>query len=238
VQEQFSIPESGLSPDQALREGADAATLRALDQLAYYSERLPLTNLGPPTHDDMMHDRWCQLREPLEHRFVNELRAGTLVATALQKPFGLNSQRTKVPPEYWEFLTLDYKNAKASSEDIELVQIKILRPDESEDAMADNAPDGQPASLEQNNEKIRLSDDNAVLTLAGQRLIFRGKKQQAILRQLVDAYRCDQHLKTQRVLESAGTQVDSLAKAFRKNRHWDKLRKIIKQDQGVCWIEI
>src|ERR1700730_14236703 len=86
--------------------------------------------------------------------------------------------------------------------------------------------------------KLELSDDGSILTLFDERLIFRGLIQRSFLRLLVDAYSKKKPLKTAEALRKSGTQLDGISKLFRKNRHWPKLRKIIRQESGFCWINL
>jgi hypothetical protein len=53
--------------------------------------------------------------------------------------------------------------------------------------------------------RLQLSDDDSILTLFGERLIFGGAIQKSILRQLVDACRNDRRLRTAEVLRRATT---------------------------------
>jgi hypothetical protein len=241
------MPEqSALTPEEAVRRWCDPAAIKAMDGLSYYAERLPYWILGaPPTHDQLMHDRYCKIRQPLEEFVVFQLRNGRWTATALQSPVTLQSERLRVPAKFWDFLKLDFKAATAEGKRLELVEVKIeLAPSgqsERSGPPAIESPGPQhresrsPSGADQ---LLHLSDDNAILSLFGEKLIFRGKIQQSILRQLVDAYRDDGRLRTSEILRRAGSDVDSIAKAFRNNRHWPLLQKIIRQDQGFVWLDL
>ena len=58
-----------------------------------------------------------------------------------------------------------------------------------------------------------------------------------IIRQLVKGFTRDERLRTKEVLEKAGSQADTLAKAFRGYPDWERLKAHIKQQRGVCWLE-
>jgi hypothetical protein len=231
---------NGLTPELALLKWSDPEAVRQLEDLREYSKPSWLLG-GDPTHYDMMHDRWRILREPLERAMLHRLLRGELIATALQKPRRLDSQRIAVPAEYWEFLILHYESATAEGEEMELVQIRICEP--SEILCAPDQASALPGAKRTNvtdreSAEISLSDSGA-LKVGEDVLLFRGQIQISILRQLVDAYhQGGERLRTQNVLETAGTELDSLAKVFRKNPHWSRLQNIIKQQRGFCWLEL
>lgn len=90
--------------------------------------------------------------------------------------------------------------------------------------------------LQQVEAGIDLSADNRVLSLHGEMLVFRGQKQPTILRRLINAHRKGTRLRTADVL--AGHSANSFAKAFRGNPHWPKLKAILRQQSGMCWLEV
>lgn len=83
---------------------------------------------------------------------------------------------------------------------------------------------------------INLSPDNRVLSINGSAMTFRGPEHQSILRKLVDAHAEGIRLRTADVL--AGLSSNSFAKAFRKNPNWPQLRDVIRQDNGICWLDV
>lgn len=85
--------------------------------------------------------------------------------------------------------------------------------------------------------RYHLSEDSAVLTLGREVLSFRGEIQQSILRQLVDAFHAGRRLRTAEVLAHAGSNEDTLKKAFRGNPSWPKLKRVLRWENGFCWIE-
>jgi len=214
-----------------------------MDQLSYYAERVPITILGgPPTHDRLMHDRYCQIRAPLESFLTGNLIAGEWTATALQLPLTLESTRMRVPPRFWRFLELDFKAATAEGNNMQLVDIEIERSPFHSTATALPRIDGSvPDSTRTSTGTqvhLDLSDDDSILRLGSEKLMFRGSIQKSILRQLVNAHRDDRRLRTAEMLHKAGSETDSIAKAFRNNRYWPKLAKIIRQEQGFIWVDL
>jgi hypothetical protein len=83
---------------------------------------------------------------------------------------------------------------------------------------------------------ISLSSDNRVLTLDREQLTFRGPGQQLILRKLVNAHQAGRRLRTSDVL--AGVTANSFAKVFRGSPNWAKLSAVLRQENGMCWLEL
>jgi hypothetical protein len=139
----------------------------------------------------------------------------------------------------WNFETSEawFKAEHGSEHDIHLVRIEMLGPIPPWEI---DRMGGAPSTPLERSETgpLHLSDDNATLTVSGKSLIFRGPKQQKILRQLFNAYKTGDKLRTATVLEKAGANADSLRKAFNKSPHWPVLKRIIRQEQGYCWFEI
>jgi hypothetical protein len=209
-----------------------------MERLGEYAARPIGFILGaPPSHYEIMHERYFQARQPLEDFVIAKLRAGEWTAAALEMPVTLHSERIRVPVAFWKFLQLNFTEATAEGLDLKLVEIEIEAPQPTIGPLAASSRPSDPP-VDMVSPQLNLTEDNAVLTLRGEKLVFRGDVQQLILRQLVDAHSEERHLKTAEVLSKAGTQVDSIAKAFRKNRHWLKLKKIIHQEQGFVWIDL
>jgi hypothetical protein len=234
-----------LTPEAALHQWCDPAAVKAMDDLSAYAEQMPRVYGEKPTHYEAMHDRYWQIRGPLEDRVIGNLKNGGWRATALELPITLLSERVRVSARFWGFLTLDFKAATAEGNGLKLVEIEIeaapSRQTEhlggrSIDAPAPQRPESQPPI--DISAPLHLSDDNAILTLWGEKLMFRGPIQKSILRQLVDAHCDDRRLRTVEILQKAGSEVDSIAKAFRSNRHLPKLKRIIRQEQGFAWLDL
>jgi hypothetical protein len=81
---------------------------------------------------------------------------------------------------------------------------------------------------------IHLSPDGMVLTVHGDDLFFRGEKQIEIIKKLMQTLN-GKPQRTRDVL--SGSSADSLAKAFRGSPSWPKLKSIIRQRNGACWLE-
>jgi len=240
VQEQSS---SGLTPEEALRKWSDPTAVREMDGLSSYSGTVYIwTAEGPRGEYEIGHDRWWKVRAPLEKELLSKLRAEVLTATALQTPIGLTSERTRVPARFWDFLEVNFQTGSAEGNGLKVIELEISHSGAvvEQSAFPTNISPKPPviAGGRTATTELQLSDDDAVLILFGEKLIFRGVIQRSLLRQLVDAHGGDRRLRTDTLLRKAGTQVDSIAKVFRKNEHWPKLKKIIRQKQGLTWIDL
>jgi hypothetical protein len=93
---------------------------------------------------------------------------------------------------------------------------------------------GTPAP---SNLPVTISGEGRTITVSGKTYNFKGSKQCAVIRFLYDRYMINSpKCSVAEVLDTAGfsDSVNSLTKAFSGNKDW---RKIIKQANGVCWIE-
>ena len=84
---------------------------------------------------------------------------------------------------------------------------------------------------------VHLAPDGRVLRIRDSEYLFKGEVQIGIIRQLVKGFTHDQRLRTKEVLENAGSQADTLAKAFSGYPDWKRLKAHIKQQRGLCWLE-
>jgi hypothetical protein len=84
---------------------------------------------------------------------------------------------------------------------------------------------------------VYLAPDGRVLRIGDSKYLFKGEVQIEIIRQLVKGFTRDERLRTKEVLENAGSQADTLAKAFRGYPGWKRLKVHIKQQRGFCWLE-
>jgi hypothetical protein len=84
---------------------------------------------------------------------------------------------------------------------------------------------------------VYLAPDGRVLRIRDSEYLFKGEVQIGIIRQLVKGFARDQRLRTTEVLTKAGSQADTLAKAFSGYPDWERLKAHIKQQRGLCWLE-
>ena len=71
-------------------------------------------NLSTPTHYEVIYEKRCAVRGPLEQAFIEKLRSGELVAIGLEVPVGASSRREMIAPELWEVIEPDFENSGAS----------------------------------------------------------------------------------------------------------------------------
>jgi hypothetical protein len=186
-------------------------------------------------------------RSKLEFDFVAALRAKntqfSVIGTSF--PFMPMSERGETSwdvirdMDCWKFDTSEawFGAPDGGERGVHLVDVEVFGPIPEWEVERLSRSTATP--LERNEAvPLHLSDDHATLTVSGKPFIFRGQKQQRILRQLFDAYKSGAKLRTILVLEKAQVKADSLRKAFNKSPHWPVLERIIHREQGYCWFDI
>jgi hypothetical protein len=229
----------GLSPVEALR--AEAAP-HPVAQPSNASYRANLWDII--TGDDHRMPRqfhWKEFYSPLEKAVLRKLQEGDLVATALEMPLSPSAVRQPVGSELWDVLAFNFERAEAKGRGLHLINIEIHDPRQLQawrDANSAFAAERSAAGAPPAAKPIALSDDNSVLTIGNDVLMFRGEIHQAIIRRLVDAFDRRERLRTRDVLEKSGSNADTLAKAFSRSRNWAKLDQVLRQENGFCWFEV
>ncbi|RUT28325.1 hypothetical protein EMQ25_17215 [Arsenicitalea aurantiaca] len=176
-------------------------------------------------------------RGRLEHELNCAIREYRLVATALRRPLTPQSRREEISADIWGLLELDYASATARLEDIELIGIEL-----HEHPMAHllgrsfftNRERAAPNDADDDTDLVSLSEDLELLVIGEDRMHLRGEIQQHIVKLLVDAWKEDRDLETRAVLLEAGSNADSIAKAFTGSPNWEKLRRHIVFGNGRC----
>jgi hypothetical protein len=231
----------GFSLEEAFRRSLTQAELAELDKYEQYREH-PLAWIPgePPSEDQIGHRKYVQIREPLQERFMQKLRSGQLVATALELPLKLESRRTPIPAALWRVLEPDFQKSEASGAGLKLITIEVSATAELQAIVLAAGSDSHqpPPDRSASQGHLHLSEDNRILILGSKQMYFRGTTQQLILRQLFDAYKTGQRLRTEKVLRKANSSADSIAKAFTGNRHWATLDRVIQRENGYCWFQI
>jgi hypothetical protein len=159
-------------------------------------------------------------------------------ATAIELPLRAGSCQTPISREVWQFLMLNFFEGTASGGGLRLIDIRVSAAGETSDA---GSPADDPHRLPTPSVPkghVHLSDDDEILVINSVTMILTGEIQQSIMRQLVDAYPSGKPLKTRMVLEKAGSNADSIAKAFSGSPHWKHLKHVIRQERGYSWLEI
>lgn len=82
---------------------------------------------------------------------------------------------------------------------------------------------------------VQTSADGGHVRVHDREFVFTGDIQRAIVRQLVEAWKSGQpKLRTQHVLEEAGSRAQQLRRAFGGHQNWQDL---IGYGQGFCWLK-
>jgi hypothetical protein len=236
----------GLRLEAALRAYSPPAAIEELDRIGRPPNVAfaPMLSEPDPGSPQGWADAYFSRREVLEAALRDKLIRGDLVATAFAVPVTLASQREIIAPHLWDVLEPNFDESSASGGRLTLAEVEILDPDCSAmvrpSALPDVIPihDG-PLALERPGPRvpISLSDDDRILTIADQRFFLRGEIQQTIMRQLCATLESGNPVRTRDVLDYAGSNVDTFAKAFSGSPHWDALKPYLKQKDGWCWLE-
>ena len=80
---------------------------------------------APETEEDRLCWRFHRLKERLESEFVAKLTAGSLQASGLVWPIGLNAKRQTIPAARWHKLEPDFAASEATGGGLRVVDIRI-----------------------------------------------------------------------------------------------------------------
>jgi hypothetical protein len=80
---------------------------------------------GPFTEDDRRQFRAHKLKEQLDAEFLAKLTAGSLQASGMIWPIGLNPRRRTVPAERWNLLTPDFATSQATGGGLRIVDVRV-----------------------------------------------------------------------------------------------------------------
>lgn len=189
-----------------------------------------------------VNDEYHQKRRELQMSIMRDLRQESLVATGLERPLSASSRRQKISADIWELLDLQIEMGTGNFANLSLTDIDIREndfvvrifglshPPAANSNPADDDEDGADKEI-----SISLSADGEQLSIgkdASWR--FKGEIQQEIIRQLVEASASGSWLKSINVLSKAGSNSDTIAKAFNSSPNWPTLRRYIERSNGMC----
>ncbi|HVI27285.1 hypothetical protein [Hansschlegelia sp.] len=176
----------------------------------------------------------------MQQSFIDILSRGERLATGLEAPLGIRSVREIISPELWSILEADFDESELIGPHTEIVQVEVLSKEASEKLYPLSAgPDLVPIikTAPDTQELITLSDDDRQLTIAGKTYLVRGEIQQVILRRLVDALPSGRKLVVADLLKFAGANANSLQNAFKGSPHYEPMKKHLRVEGGLCWLE-
>jgi hypothetical protein len=106
---------------EALERFSDPSDSEELRFLAPYD--IPLFFVGgPETETDRLLSRARRLRERLESELLAKLTAGSLQASGMVWPIGLNARRRTIPAARWRMLTPDFTTSEATGGGLRMVE--------------------------------------------------------------------------------------------------------------------
>jgi hypothetical protein len=232
--------EQGDSLEEAFRRTLSEAERAELDKYEAYRDPLLVSIPGePPTQYEVFHEKYQQLRQPWQKRFMQMLHAKELGATALEVPTTLNSHRSLVPSHLWGVLELDFDKSEASGAGLKLIDIKVTAASHVSDVVSlvvsDNSP-AQPVLLSE--ERIRCFDEGRILMIDEHVMLFGGDVHRSVIMQLVEVHRNKRPVWGLEVLKKAGSDSKSIEKLFKDNPNWDLLSHYLKKERGFYWFEL
>lgn len=184
---------------------------------------------------------WWDRQKELEGSILADIVSGALVATAFQLPISITSTRERISADIWRALTLNSKACTASFRGLSLVEIEVFEDHWASrvwgiQASQELSEDGDSRVDEQSASDmvVSLSEDDETLTIGDSHWLLTGDIQQEIVRQLVVAYPSERWLKSRRVLDGAGSNSDTIAKAFTGSPNWPTLSRHILRKSGMC----
>ena len=110
---------------EALERFSDPGDWQEFQSLGYCEYQMFFFLDGPFTEDDRRQFRAHKLKEQLEAEFLAKLTAGSLQASGMIWPIGLNARRRTIPAGRWPTLTPDFKTSEATGGGLRIVDIRV-----------------------------------------------------------------------------------------------------------------
>ncbi|KKB79722.1 hypothetical protein VW35_04200 [Devosia soli] len=179
-----------------------------------------------------------EIGRELQRSLLPDLRKEALIATALQKPISCSATRSRISADIWKVLELDVDHGTGSYLNLSLTDIElqenawVTRIFGLQHVAAVEGDLEEDVTEADESAQITLSEDLSKLTIGEKSWRLKGEIQQEIIRQLVEAF--PNELKTTKVLDQAGSNVDTIAKPFNRSPNWPTLQHYIKRGDGIC----
>ena len=110
---------------EALERFSDPGDWQEFQSLGYCEYQMFFFLDGPFTEDDRRQFRAHKLKEQLEAEFLAKLTAGSLQASGMVWPIGLNARRRTIPAGRWHTLTPDFTTSEATGGGLRIVDIRV-----------------------------------------------------------------------------------------------------------------
>ena len=110
---------------EALERFSDHSDWQEFQSLGYCEYQMFFFLDGPFTEDDRRQFRAHKLKEQLEAELLAKLTAGTLQASGMIWPIGLNPRRQTIPAARWHMLTPDFATSGAAGGGLRMVDIRV-----------------------------------------------------------------------------------------------------------------
>jgi hypothetical protein len=109
---------------EALERFSDPSDWQEFNSLGYCEYQMFFLG-APETESDRRDRRARHLKERLEAEFLAKLTAGSLQASGLVWPIGLNARRRTIPAARWHQLEPDFAASEATGGGLRIVEIRV-----------------------------------------------------------------------------------------------------------------
>jgi hypothetical protein len=113
---------------EALERFSDPSDWQEFSSLGYCKYQMFFLG-GSITESDRRQWRAGELKARLEAEFLAKLNAGSLQASGLVWPIGLNARRRTIPAARWPMLTPDFTTSEATGGGLRIVDIRVQEAD-------------------------------------------------------------------------------------------------------------
>lgn len=185
-------------------------------------------------------DTWYY-RHKFERDFEKKLESGELIGTGKLSPPNLVRTRQTIPSELWRYGHLNYEESSLRLDEREYTNIEIFSAKEfSERGKRKTAGRSSTKMGTSNSSQVDITfSEDGELKIGSDTFKFRGQKQRTFIELLVESYLDNQVFKTASLLEKAGFSwsTNTLGKAFKRNKSWERLKPYIAKDHGCVWLQ-
>jgi hypothetical protein len=110
---------------EALERFSDPSDWQEFNSLGYCEYQMFFFLDGPITEDDRRQFRAAELKTRLEAEFLAKLIAGSLQASGVVWPIGLNARRRTIPEARWHQLQPDFATSEVTGGGLRIVEIRV-----------------------------------------------------------------------------------------------------------------
>jgi hypothetical protein len=185
-----------------------------------------------------LHQECRNLLHGIYDGLIARLRKAELVAYALDANGRIEQGRIRIPAAWWNQLDIDpeFEDVRGPN-GIHLTDVLIFEADPARIATRPARAQSKTPSAppKPRNVELELRNNGGLLRAGDEVLVFRGDARREVVSKLALAYTRGDRLLTKTLLEK--TRSDTLAKFFKGGRSAEKLMRMLRQENGYCWLE-